>query len=171
MKFSIKFPILLGHLTQSVLIVLRASVLRALISLHFRLPLENNKSMPFVTIFVWSSFMIRWLWTLNFSLWNSSLYYPWGLMGGTKYVKKKSNMFFFTSTRDKKWMYALIYIIKTKCAVMKHSTYIEKIYGPWVRCSDFRAGPIWQNSENVFKSLKIFFSIPIIIWEILNAWL
>lgn len=51
MKFSIKFPILLGHLTQSVLIVLRASVLRALISLHFQLPLENNKSMPFVTIF------------------------------------------------------------------------------------------------------------------------
>lgn len=51
MKFSIKFTILLGHLTQSVLIVLRASVLRALISLHFQLPLENNKSMPFVTIF------------------------------------------------------------------------------------------------------------------------
>lgn len=96
--------------------------------------------------------MIRWLWTLNSSLWNSLLYYPWGLMDGTKYVKKKSNMFFFTSTRDKKWMHALIYIIKTKCAVIKHSTYIEKIL--WPLGSDFRAGPIWQNSENELNLWK-----------------
>lgn len=46
-------------------------------------------------------------------------------------------------------MHATIYIIK--CVVMKHSTYIEKMYGPWVRGSDFRAGPIWQNSENVLN--------------------
>lgn len=30
-------------------------------------------------------------------------------------------------------MHALIYIIKTKCAVMKHSTYIEKNSGPCVQ--------------------------------------
>lgn len=157
MKFSIKFPILLGHLTQSVLIVLRASVLRALISLHFQLPLENNKSMPFVTIFCLKQLYDK-MWTLNSSLWNSLLYYPLDLMDGTKYVKKKSNMFFFPSTRDKKWMHALIYIIKSKCAVMKHSTYIEKKL--WPLGSDFRAGPIWQNSEknvlNLWKSSSQF---------------
>lgn len=129
MKFSIKFPILLGHLTQSVLIILRASVLRALISLHFQLPLENNKSMPFVTIFCLKQLYDKMI--VNSSLWNSLLYYTLDLMDGTKYVKKKSNMFFFTSTRDKKWLHAPIYIIK--CVVMKHSTYIEKIYGPCVQ--------------------------------------
>lgn len=151
MKFSIKFPILLGHLTQSVLIVLRASVLRALISLHFQLPLENNKSMPFVTIFCLKQLYDKMIVNSKFYIVKFITLLSFGPHGRDQICKEKSNMFFFTSTRDKKLMHAPIYIIKTKCAVMKHSTYIEKIYGPWVRCSDFRAGPIWQNSENVLN--------------------
>lgn len=134
MKFSIKFPILLGHLTQSVLIVLRASVLRALISLHFQLPLENNKSMPFVTIFYLKQLYDKMIVNSKFFIVKFITLLSLGPHGRDQICKeKKQYVLLYFHTWQKKWMHALIYIIKTKCAVIKHSTYFEKIYGPWVQ--------------------------------------